>query len=417
MNIVGFSEGARGEFAGIISVPSILASAAAEGHNAVLVLCGQIPPGKERYVVSNPEQARSRREGKGSFGAICLRTWSSWLFNAAIFWRFRKLVRDADFVSLHSLYSFPVLAGYLLAKFYGKPYGIWPHSVLAPVQRGISVRKKLIYNGLFVNRMLRDATVIFYTARGEREETEDLKLRQLSVVIPDGFDGDEFAELAEKGRFRERFLGGHKGPLILFLARIHAKKSPDVLIQAMGLLIKERPEARLAIVGPPDPPAFMEKVREWIQEAGVEGHTIITGNANAQMRLEAFTDADMYVLPSQAENFGFSVFEAMACGVPVVVSNAINYASEIAESGAGFSLQRTPEAFASAMKQLIDDPARRSAMGARGREFSRRYPVKDTGRKLANTIDSIVRQKQPPPEVFPIRGSNPTTIASESERI
>ncbi len=405
MKIVGFSEGARGEYAGIVSVPTILASAAAQGHNAVLVLGGDMPPGKEQFVVSDCSSAQTRREGLGTFGAICVKVVGSrWVFNPAILWRFRKLVKDADFVSLHSLYSFPVLAGYLLARFYGKPYGLWPHGVLAPFQRRISVRKKTVYNRLFADCILRNASVIFFSSQGERDGAADLKLRPPSVIVPDGFDADEFSSLPERGRFRSHFLNGHDGPLVLFLARLHATKGLDLLIEAMRRVVAARPEAQLAIVGPHDPPSFDKQVLEWIKQSGIEDRTVVTGNADAQVRLEAFADADLYVLPSHAESFGFSIFEAMACGVPVLVSETLNYGTELARNGAGLALARTPEAFAEAIVNLIDRPDLRREMGARGRVYARQYPIEKTGEKLAKATESILQRKAFPAEVFPRPG-------------
>ena len=165
------------------------------------------------------------------------------------------------------------------------------------------------------------------------------------MIVPDGFNPDEFGTLPERGRFRERFLNGHEGPMVLFLARLHAKKGLDLLIQAMKSVIAERPDARLAIVGPPDPVSFNKRVLDWVKENGIEAQTVVPGVADREMRLEAFADADVYALPSYAENFGFSIFEAMACGVPVVVSANLNYAAEIARTGAGLAVPRTPGQF------------------------------------------------------------------------
>jgi glycosyltransferase involved in cell wall biosynthesis len=157
--------------------------------------------GSGRFVVHDAEAALSRREGAGTFGIISIASRTFWFFCPSILWRFSWLVRDADFVTLHSLYSFPVLAGYFLARLYRKPYGISPHGVLAPFQRVVSARKKWIYNKLFANRILQKASVIFYSAEGEREEAAVLKLRLPSVLVPDGFDPSEFANLPARGRF------------------------------------------------------------------------------------------------------------------------------------------------------------------------------------------------------------------------
>jgi len=402
VRIVGFAEGVRGDYAGLVGVPTILSSTAARGHSVVLLMAGEPIPGRENFVVPDSDAALARKEGLGTFGIVTGKARTRWGCSPSMLWRFSGLVREADFVTLHSLYSFPVLAGYLLARWHRKPYGIWPHGVLAPIQRKIGVRKKYVYNQLLADRILRNASVLFYSAEGEREEAGSLGLHTPSVIVPDGFNPDEFATLPERGRFRKRFLNGHAGPLVLFLARLHAKKGLDLLIRAMRSVIAERPDARLAIVGPPDPVSFHKQVLRWVEENGIELQTVVPGVAGPEMRLEAFADADVYVLPSYAENFGFSVFEAMACGVPVVVSDTLNYAAEIAQSGAGLAVPRTPEQFSAAILNLLDWSDLRSQMGSCGRLLARKYSPEETGAKVETTVESILRRRPFPAELAPI---------------
>ena len=402
MKIVGVSEGARGNYVGIVTVPTIHSSTASRGNNVVLILGGAVTPGREMFVVPDVGSALARHEGTGTFGILTTRTWTRWAFSPDLLRQLNRIVGSADFLILHSLYSFPVMAGYLLARLYGKPYGVWPHGVLAPFQRTISVGKKHMYNKLLANRIMAEAAVIFYSAEGEREEAAPLNFHTPSVVIPDGFNPQEFAVLPERGRFRARFLGGHKGPLVLFLARLHAKKGLDLLITAMRRVIAARPDARLAIVGPPDPLSFKQQVLQWIHESGIETHTALTGAFGPEMRLQVFADADVYVLPSHAENFGMSVFEAMACGVPVVVSETLNYANEIAQSGAGFAVPRTPEKFCDAIVELINQPELRREIGSRGRLLARKYSLEDTGAKVEATVESILRRRPLPVELAPM---------------
>ena len=402
MKIVGFSEGPRGDSPGIVSVPTILKSTAEHGHQVVLLMGGAVNAGNESYVVPDANVALGRKQGEGTFGIVLVRAWTHWRFCPEILWRFRKLLQSTDFVMVHSLYSFPVLAGYLMARIYGKPYGIYPHGVLAPFQRQVSAQKKALYNKLFVNQILDHASVIFFSAEGEREETRPLKLRAPSVIVPDGFDASGFAALPARGRFRARFFSGHTGPLVLFLASLNAKKGLDLLVEAMAEVIRERPDARLAIVGPPDPAPFKKQVQQWVQDAGIEAQTVLTGNADAEMRLEAFADRDVYVLPSHNENFGFSVFEAMACGVPVVVSDTLNFAGEFAASGAGVSLPRSANEFSAAIVNLLDRPDLRRQMGACGKQFARQYSQEETGAKVAATIESIVERRTLPANLAPM---------------
>jgi len=402
---IGFVEGTRGEEPGIVGVPMILKSTAAHGHSVVLVMGGSPSLGSERFVVPDSESALTRKEGSGAFGIVSVKASGHWRFCPSMLWRFSALVRNADFVTLHSLYSFPVLAGYMLARFHRKPYGIFPHGVLAPFQRQVSMRTKWLYNNLFADRILKNASVIFYSSEGERDETSVLGFRTSSVVIPDGFDAAGFSKLPDRGSFRARFLNGHTGPLVLFLARLNAKKGIDLLIQAMGRVLTERPEARLAIVGPPDPPSFNKQVLQWVRESGVESKTVLPGVADQTMRLEAYSDADIFVLPSHAENFGHSIFEAMACGIPVVVSETLNFATTFSEAGAGLALPRTSEAFSAAIIDLIDRPAVRREMGSRGRILARQYSLEETGAKVAKTAESILHHRHFPADLAPIEDS------------
>lgn len=406
MKIISFVEGA--EPPGLVGVPKILASIAAHGHSIVLVVAGEAILGGEKYAVPDISVALKRREGNGTFGIVRLDGWSRFRFCPSILLRFSGLVREADLVTLHSLYSFPVLAGYHLARLHRKPYALWPHGVLAPYQRTVSAGRKWIYNKLFANRILDNAAVIGYSAEGERQETSDLGLRSPSVIAGEGFDASEFAELPARGAFRAQYFNEHAGPMVLFLARVNARKGLDIVIKAMQLVIAERPDVRLAIVGPPDPPSYGAKVSEWIRESGIGAQTVLTGLAGLDLRQRAFADSDIYVLASHAENFGFSIFEAMASGIPVVVSETINYASVISESGAGFSVPRSPNEFAYAILKLIDDLHMRRRMGACGQVLAQKYSWEEAGARIARSLESVLKKEPFPTDVCPVTPSEAT---------
>lgn len=384
---------------GLVGLPMILRSVAARGHHVVLVLGGAPSAGWEPCVVPDVASALARKEGDGTFGIVSVPAWSTWSFSPQIFWQFNSLIRSADFVSLHSLYCFPILAGHRLARFHGKPYGLWPHGVLAPFQRTVSARKKKIYDRLFSRQILDDASVLFYSATGEYDETQELHLRPPYVIVPHGFEAEAFAALPPRGRFRSRFLGGHTGPVVLFLARLNPKKGLDLLAKAMARVVSRRKDTLLAIVGPPDPRSFEGRVRDWIRESGVESQTVLTGLVDASTRLEALADADVFVLPSHAENFGFSIFEAMASRVPVVVSETVNYASEIGDCRAGLAVPLDPERIADGILRLLDDPALRSNMGENGVKLAKSYSWDVNGDRVEQTVNSILGNRPLPAEL------------------
>jgi glycosyltransferase involved in cell wall biosynthesis len=398
VKVLSFVEGAnphRGGL-GLVGVPNIEKSLAERGHQVVLNVGGRVSPGAEQFVQPDIITAFCQKSGVGTFGIVTYPAYSDWAFAPTMFRTLRGHVCDADFISLHSLYSFPVLAGYILARAYGKPYGLWPDGVLAPFQRRVSVGKKKVYDWLVGRAILNGAVVLFYSAVGEREETRSLKLGPPSVIIPHGFDAQEYECLLPRGRFRARYLRGHEGPVVLFLSRLNAKKGLDILIQAFALVLKQIPGARLAIVGSGDPPQFESQVKDWLRERGIDGRAVMPGLLIGQEKLQALADADVFVLPSQAENFGFAMFEAMASRIPVVVSDTLNYAEEVSQRGAGLAVPRTPQEFAAAILELLNDPGSRRCMGENGWRLVQAYSWDSCGERLERTIQCIL-QGQPLP--------------------
>ena len=401
MLIIGFMEGALPERGGLglLGPHNILRALAERGHEVAIAACGACTPGQEKYLAATVVSALARKQGAGSFGVVLFRAAKQWAFGPSMLWRLNRHVRRADFVSLHSLYSFPVLAGYLLARLHGVPYGVWPHGVLAAAQRRVSPRKKRVYEAVITKWMLKTASVVFFSAAGETTEGAELVNGTPGVIIPDGIDVSEFKALPPRGGFRSRYVGGHDGPLIVCIGRLNAKKGLDLLIRAIARTSQCRKNVRLVIIGPADPPRFREQVTSWIKEAGMEAIAHVTAAISPTEKLQALADADVFVSTSEAENFGFAIFEAMACGVPVVVSDTLHYAEEIRRRQAGFVVPRTAQSFAEAVVSLLDDEGLRHRMGANGRSLAKTVSLEETGAKLEKTIQSVVEGRPLPPDL------------------
>lgn len=400
MIIFNFVEGAwpRKGGAGIACVPKIGQSLAGNGVHVVLISGGPPTPGYEGSVVANATLALQNNFDRGSFAILRLWSWGKYAFSPAAFCRAGWHVRKADVVALHSVYSFPVLAGYILARFWHKPYVLWPHGVLAPFMRGIGYRKKWFYDRLIARKILRGASAVICTGETERIEVESLNLTERGIVIPHGIALRSYASLPERGRFRSQYLCGHQGPLVLYLGRLAAVKNLELLIRAFAQILPSVPDARLALVGPPDPDSFDRTVTGWLQEHGVADRTVLTGPiTDLRAKQEALVDADVFVMPSHAENFCHALFEAMAAGLPAVVSDSLNYASQVAGNQAGLAAAREPEEFANAILKLLRNPDLRRAMGHNGRRMAAEYSWEKSGERIARTLQAVVRS-QPLPE-------------------
>lgn len=405
MRIVGFVEGAypSPEHTGLPVVPELHKVLAARGHSVHLLIGGHPNYNITEIMGVAETEVRQRNWTVDRLHLHSFPAFGKWAFAPTMVTQAVRYVQKADFITLHSLYSFPVLAGYLLARQYGKPYALWPHGVLAPFQRMVGAHKKYIYDRLAARCILDRASVVIFTAVGEREEARVLGLNAPSVIIPHGFDVTLYTRLPRRGQFRSQYLQGHIGPVVLFLSRLNAKKGLDILAQAFSWVVKQMPDAYLAIVGNSDPPSYESKVRKWLHDCGVAENAVLTGPLYGEKKLWAFADADVFVLPSHAENFGFAMFEAMASRVPVVVSDTLNYAEEIRRYEAGLVVRREPQEFAAAILKLLNDPGLRQRMGENGLRLAQMYSWESWGEKVERTIQCIL-QGQPLPTDLTLGG-------------
>lgn len=281
-------------------------------------------------------------------------------------------VTGYDVVHLHSLYLFPQYAGYRQAMRHGVPYIVAPCGALDPYLRRRHPRIKSATDRLWQRSMLDQAAAIHYKTDDEARLAADVAIRGPAYVAPNGIRLTEFKSLPPSDRFRAAELGGYGGPLVLFLGRLSHKKGLDILIQAFAELRGKIEDVRLVIAGPDDE-GLTPGLAELAHSRAVESEVNFVGMLDRERRLEALAAADIFVLPSHTENFGNAVLEAMASGVPTVISSAVNIAPEVEASQAGLVREPTAEEFAEAMLHVLGDETKRAELTRRGHEFAKGY--------------------------------------------
>ncbi len=160
--------------------------------------------------------------------------------------------------------------------------------------------------------------------------------------------------------------------LILFLGRINFVKGLDLLIPAFAQVAKAFPTARLAIVGP-DNDGYLSNVYQWCAEYGVQDQVFFVDILDRDEVIQAYVDANVFVLPSYTENFGVTVVEAMACQCPVVLSNQVNIWQQIVHEDAGIVVNLIPSEIADSISYLLKNKDRAQAMAIRGRLVAEKY--------------------------------------------
>ena len=223
--------------------------------------------------------------------------------------------------------------------------------------------RKAVYRAWRLDRMLEGATAVHCSTAAEAASTGRLGFAAPIVVEPNGVRLEEFVELPQRGAFRES-IGRPSVPLILFLGRIHPGKGVEYLIPA--LLHVKTPGATLVIVGG-DSGGYRNEMERMVAAHRLNDRVIFTGALSGRRKLEALVDADVFCLPSEHENFGISVIEAMAAGCPVVVSEHVGLKEEIGKYGAGSVTPLDSVAIARAIDVWLQEPAARHEAGAKAR--------------------------------------------------
>jgi len=283
---------------------------------------------------------------------------------------FRSVVSGFDVVHVNGMYRFPSTFAAYEAKRQGVPYIIRPHGSLDPFLYGKSSKSlwlKRMYERMFDLPNLNAANAIHYTAEDERMKASYLHLTSSSFVIPNGLDWERYKELPSRGGLRKRW-GIDNEPIVLFLGRIHFKKGLDLLVEAFDDVRRAVPDAQLVIAGPENDD-YGKQVRSWVEARGLQNYVHFVGSLIGAEVVQAYVDADVFALPSYTENFGMTVAEAMACALPVIISDQVNIHAEISTADAGLVTHCNAGVVGSALIDLLRDEERRRRMGASGRKL------------------------------------------------
>jgi len=186
-------------------------------------------------------------------------------------------------------------------------------------------------------------------------------------VIPNGIDTDAFTPADARDA-----AGGGDGPVTIGMAsRLAGNKRHEVLVGAMALLRAEggASDWRLTLAGDGE---TREAIAARVTAAGLDDVVTLPGYLGAEALREWFGTLDLYVHATDGETLSTSILQAMAMELPIVGSDVAGVTGLLAEGGGvgAVAAAQTPEAFASALRQVADDPAAARAMARRARALA-----------------------------------------------
>jgi glycosyltransferase involved in cell wall biosynthesis len=295
-------------------------------------------------------------------------------FSMSLWRELRRQVKEYDLVHITAVWNFPVLAAAWACQQAGVPYIVSPRGTIYPETIALkSATLKKGYYYLFARQYLNRAAAIHFTAQDERLRVMSyLKLSSRAVVIPNGLELDEIGAALTKETVGQLpvILEGKR--YLLFLGRLHPKKGLDVLIKAYSTIHRQYPEVYLVLAGP-DADGYGQVIREQITAANLEENVLFTGMLTGAAKIATLKHAEIFVLSSYSENFGMSVVEAMAVGIPVVISRAVGISAEVEKLRAGVVTEVTPESVAMGVQALLADPVERSSIARNGQQMVSDY--------------------------------------------
>jgi glycosyltransferase involved in cell wall biosynthesis len=292
------------------------------------------------------------------------------LFEKVLGWNARKtcfnLFPGAQIVHVHEVWGTIIRVAAKTARRLGIPYFLTPHGVLDSWSMEQKALKKRIALKLCYRRMIQNAACVHFYISSEAKLLEPLQARVPVCIIPNGIFLEETDnQLSDCSELLDRYsLNG--APFILFLSRLHHKKGLDYLAKSFALLCKVNRAIHLVVAGPDE--GAKKEFESLVSDHGLTNRVHLVGPVYGAMKFALLRAASCFCLPSRQEGFSIAILEALACSLPVVISDNCHF-PEVNLHGAGFVTPLCVEELAKALKVVVEDKDVRERMAIAGRRL------------------------------------------------
>jgi len=297
-------------------------------------------------------------------------------------------MKKVDLFHSHSLWMMPNIYPGNIARKNNIPYIISPRGTFAEYAMASGSKIKHVFWPLIQRPAVNAANCFHATAMSEFEDIRRLRFSQPIAIIPNGIDMPQH---------KETTFGNTR--TLLFLGRIHLEKGVDNLLRAWQVVSRGFPEWQLKIVGP-DSGGYLSKMKALKEKLRLKRIEFV-GALYGEKKIEAYRNAELFVLPSPSENFGISVAEALSVGIPVIVTKGTPWRN-LESLGAGWWIDIGVDPLVACLEVALSKPRDiLKAMGIRGREWIRiEFSWTEVTRKMIETYQWILRGGSKPDWIF-----------------
>lgn len=275
-----------------------------------------------------------------------------------------------DLVHAHDIWSYPTFAASRAARRRNVPFVLTLHGGLNPWMLSHKALKKRLYRRFVLDGILKSAAAIHAVARAEIDRLADLGYETPAFVVHNGIDPGEFRGPPAAPRLLARYPRLAGAQVILFLGRLHLSKGVTMLARCFGAIAPRFPRSVLLIAGPDD--GARAATEQILEKQGLRNRAVFAGLLTGDCKRAALECADLLVLPSLSEVRSLAALEALAAGVPAIVTEQCNF-PELREWEAGLVVPPREDAVGEAIIEILENPDLGARMGRRGKDMALKH--------------------------------------------
>jgi glycosyltransferase involved in cell wall biosynthesis len=300
-------------------------------------------------------------------------------------------VPKTDLIVIQSLYQCSSTFAAYIARVNSIPYVLRPHGTLDPF---LFFRRRIFFKRLYVmlfeKRNFLFASAIQYSTLSEATMTASIISNTAqSIIIKEGVDLEVFNRISSIS-FRNLYPQLKGKEVMLFLGRLHQKKGIEIALKAFEKVARINKNLYFVIVGPGET-SYVNMVKEFINRLAYSDRVLILGPVNSDIKIAALKESDLFILPSYGENFGISVVEALASGLPIIITKRVGIAEDLSDVLGVIVTECDVEEVASAIIKIISSPELRNHIKFKGPEIAQLlYSIDSMGNQMDMAYKKLV---------------------------
>ncbi|MEX1027726.1 MAG: glycosyltransferase [Candidatus Paceibacterota bacterium] len=279
-----------------------------------------------------------------------------------------RAVRDVDVVHIHAIWNFVTWWAMRAAHRANVPYLVAPQGSLEDWALGRSRYPKQLYAKVTEKRYFDRAAAMQVLTETEADQCARFGIRGPAKILPNGVDLSVIDRTRDAADLREEFGFAKESVLFIFLGRLFPKKGLDLLIPAFAKLADERADVGLVVAGHDAGSGYRGELEAMVMNSPAHDRIRFIGEVSGDRKFAVLRGADVFALTSYSEGLPVAVLEAMACGLPVVITPGCNI-PEVSAHCAGWQVEANIGSVLEGLRAAANDAAARRRRGMNGRQL------------------------------------------------